>query len=84
MMRKIIFITTLLLSFISADIGLGIILEEGQGGFTFGSNLTYIPKKPSSGELLEDFRTINLCFMGWMWCNKFIDISNWTKRHRFK
>jgi len=59
MIRKFIFITTLLLSFISADIGLGIILEEGEGGFTFGSNLTYIPKKPSSGELLENFRTIN-------------------------
>jgi hypothetical protein len=58
-MQKILLITIFLISSLSADIGLGTILENNTGAFSFSSNVTFLPKKPSSGESMESFRFIN-------------------------
>ncbi len=58
-MQKLLIIITIIISTLSASIGLGTILDEGKAAFNFGSDITYIPKKPSSGETIEKNRTIN-------------------------
>ena len=62
-MQKIIIITILLVSTLSADIGLGTILSKNKGAISFASNITYLPKKPSTGETIEKYRTINLSIL---------------------
>ena len=34
-------------------------MDENKGGISFASNITYLPKKPSSGEPIQKNRTIN-------------------------
>ena len=62
-MQKIFIITILLVSILSADLGLGTVLSENKGALSFTSGMTFIPKKPSSGETMENYRTINISIL---------------------
>ena len=62
-MQKILLITFFLLSSLFADIGLGTIVGNNSGAFSFSSNLTFSPKKPSSGESVDQIRTIHFTLL---------------------
>ena len=58
-MQKIIFITFFLLSSLYSDIGLGYIAKKDKIAFSFASNVSFLPNKPSSGESMKSNRFIN-------------------------
>ena len=58
-MQKIILISIFSISILFSDIGLGTMMDKNKGGISFASNITYLPKKPSSGEPIQKHRTIN-------------------------
>tara|TARA_B110000116_G_C16662342_1_gene502354 strand:+ start:21 stop:593 length:573 start_codon:yes stop_codon:yes gene_type:complete len=58
-MQKITFITLFLLSNLYCDIGLGSIVKEDKIAFSFASNVSFLPNKPSSGESMKSYRFIN-------------------------
>ena len=64
-MQKILLITFFLLSslFAGTGLGLGDIVGNNSGAFSFSSNLTFLPKKPSSGEPVGQIRTIQVTLL---------------------